>query len=155
MIVYFQDKIKPFRPEWLEDNVVNGKHKKNRNNILRDRTVGVYEDFTSGEIYLAISIRNPVDNPSRLYKKIIRNRIDSLRKSGEVSIRNALYFPDRKDVYTFLVREKEYPLLEVTEEARIIHGYLSEEDLNRTFDKIDNVLKKREQIKHQYEMQIH
>lgn len=138
MIVYFQDKIVPFRQEWLVDDVVNGKVRKNKNNVLRDRTVGIYEDFVTGEIMLAVAIRNPIDKATNISKKIIRQRIITLRKRNDkLSIRNGLWFSNSAEVYALLSDKEGRD--NVTKEASIIHGYLSEEQLDKAFLKLDNL----------------
>lgn len=138
MIVYFQDKIAPFRQEWLVDNVVNGKVRKNKNNVLRDRTVGIYEDFVTGEIMLAVAIRNPIDKATTISKKIIQQRIITLKKRNDrPSIRNGLWFSNRTEVYALLSDKEEHD--NMTKEVSIIHGYLSEEQLDKAFLKLDNL----------------
>lgn len=139
MIIYFTDIVNAFRPEWQMPNVINGRPRKNKNSVPRDRTIGVYEDFTTGCIYISCAIRHLIDAPSTIGKTVARSRILKLLHNPQTTQESCVaMFNDRDEVYATLV-EANVVGREVTEEANILHGYISQTNLDKAFAKVDKL----------------
>jgi hypothetical protein len=135
MITYFTDRVEPFRPEWTVDNVINGKIRNNKNSALRERTIGIYEDFTTGNIIVACAIRHIVDKPSSIGRTVVKSRIHKLRESNLAADKCAILFNSRDEVYDCLVEENVIGDRQ-TIEADELHGYISRENLDKAFKRI-------------------
>lgn len=103
MIQFGTDTIPPFRPEWVQDNIINGRPRKNPNNVPRERTIGIYEDQITQEVYVVATIRNiNYPNHGHIAKTVLKNRLKLLKDAETESddcIPYGIVFQNRNALY--------------------------------------------------------